>query len=143
MNDTVNLVFSVALGAGASLVTTIASHWLTRWRQISTARDAMKVELYCDIIHWIVDNEELYANRSGDFQTPSVEAQKRRLRIYHQLRLVATNQTLDAYDQYRSLFYVETELPRDQWSDNASAVSVARDQFVDCLRAELRSWRDG
>ncbi|MDA8746140.1 hypothetical protein N9N28_16060 [Rubripirellula amarantea] len=143
MTETETVLFAAAVGVLSSIATALVSHFLVRKREVLANRDKLRLRLYTDITDWIVENEELHASRTGDFSTPDIEIQRRRLRIYHRLRLVASSPTLEAYKQYRKLLYTETELPRDQWPSDPSAIFDARDHFVDRLRDDLQTWRDG
>ncbi|MFN3151790.1 hypothetical protein [Bremerella sp.] len=134
-------IFGAVVGVLASIATSLISHFLTRKRDVAQRRDQLRAELYGELIDLIVTNEELHAQRTGDFSTPDVEIQKRRLSARHRLRLVATDRTLEAYDRYNHLLRTETEMPRDQWPTDPSEIFEARDELISAMRAELRDWR--
>lgn len=141
MTELATLVFGAAVGVIASVATSVTTHLLSRNRDVAQRRDQLRADLYGELIDLIVTNEELHARRTGDFSTPDIDIQKRRLRARHRLQLVATDKTIAAYEKYNDLLRTETEMPRDQWPADPSAVYDARDALTSAMRSELRDWR--
>ena len=135
------VIFAAAVGVLASVATSLITYLLSRTRDVAQQRDQLRAELYGELIDLVVTNEELHATRTGDFATTDIEMQKRRLKARHRLRLVAKDETIAAYDRYNHLLWTETEMPRDQWPDDPSAVFNARDELISAMRSELRDWR--
>ena len=115
----------------------IINQVLTARRERLSKREQIKLELYVDIVDLIMLNTEVLANRSAEGSTPSIDTQKQRIRISHRLALLASQNVIDAYNEYRKLVFEETEQPLEYRPRNPNEVHDKRDVLIKRMRQDL------
>lgn len=126
------------------LVGVMAGVWLTQRqsekRERRNRRDEVLLDLYLDVIKLVVDNEEALALARGrdTGETPPIDLGKKRVDIYHRLRLIASKPVQEAYINYKKLVFEETELGVQHRPPNPGAVSDMRDLLIQRMAEDIQ-----
>ncbi len=136
MLDTLAGAFFGSLIA-TGIVARLTQKWIER-RERRHRRDELRLELYLEVIGLVVDNEEAIAKCGAEGDIPSLELQRKRLRIGHSLKLLAASEVRDAYDEYRGLVFQETVHRIEHREPNTDEVVQARDRLVDAMARDAQ-----